>query len=62
MRKEKRAVHIILSSREVVARDLPHPTPLFNEKKQSCFTEEVEDPRTLRQPPGEGAFFLSKKK
>ena len=34
-----------LSSREVVARDLPHLMPLFNEKKQSCFTEEVEDPR-----------------
>ena len=34
-----------LSSREVVARDLPHPMSLFNEKKQSCFTEEVEDPR-----------------
>ena len=34
----------ILSSREVVARDLPHPTPLFNKEKQSCFTREVEGP------------------
>ena len=33
-----------LSSREVIARDLPHPMPLFNEKKQSCFTRDVEDP------------------
>ena len=42
MQKEKRAVNIILSSREVIARDLPHPTPLFNEEQH--FMREAEDP------------------
>ena len=34
-----------LSSREVVARDLPHPLLLGQEEKQPCFTRDVEDPR-----------------
>ena len=36
----------MLSSREVVARDLPHPTPLslLNRKQQPYFMREVEDP------------------
>jgi len=60
MRKEKRAVHIILSSREVVARDLPHPTilSLLNRKQQPYFMREAEDPGTLRAarctPPTSG--------
>jgi len=39
-----------LSSREVVARDLPHPTPLslLNRKQQPYFMREAEDPGTLR--------------
>ena len=39
-----------LSSREVVARDLPHPTilSLLNRKQQPYFMREAEDPRTLR--------------
>ena len=45
MQKENKAVTIILSSREVVARDLPHPMPLFNEEKQPCFMQKVEDPQ-----------------
>jgi len=44
MQKEKRAVNIILSSREVVARDLPHPMLLNKEDKQPCFMQEAEDP------------------
>ena len=48
MQKENKAVTIILSSREVVARDLPHPTPFIKEEKQPCFIRDVEDPRTLR--------------
>ena len=48
MQNEKRAVNIILSSREVVARDLPHPTMLFNEEQQPYFMREAEDPGTLR--------------
>ena len=44
MQKENRAVNIILSSREVVARDLPHPMPLFNKEKQPYFLREAEDP------------------
>ena len=49
-----------LSSREVVARDLPHPMPLFNEKKQSCFTEEMEDPRVLAGRANSGMTTLLK--
>jgi len=45
MQKENKAVTIILSSREVVARDLPHPMLLGQEEKQPCFTRDVEDPR-----------------
>ena len=39
-----------LSSREVVARDLPHPMPLslLNRKQQPYFMREAEDPGTLR--------------
>jgi len=48
MQKENKAVTIILSSREVVARDLPHPMPFIKEEKQPCFIRDVEDPRTLR--------------
>ena len=44
MQKEKRAVNIILSSREVVARDLPHPMLLNKEDKQLWFMQEAEDP------------------
>jgi len=44
-----------LSSREVVARDLPHPMPLFNEEKQPCFTRDVEDPR--QRPSGMTGLF-----
>ena len=38
-----------LSSREVVARDLPHPTmlSLLNRKQQPYFMREAEDPRVL---------------
>ena len=40
----------MLSSREVVARDLPHPMPLslLNRKQQPYFMREAEDPGTLR--------------
>ena len=36
----------MLSSREVVARDLPHPMPLslLNRKQQPYFMREAEDP------------------
>ena len=58
MKKENKAVTIILSSREVVARDLPHPTPLLNKDKQPYFMQKAEDPRTLRAarctPPTSG--------
>jgi len=37
----------MLSSREVVARDRPHPLLLGQEEKQPCFTRDVEDPRVL---------------
>jgi len=39
-----------LSSREVVARDLPHPMmlSLLNRKQQPYFMREAEDPGTLR--------------
>ena len=49
-----------LSSREVVARDLPHPMPLslLNRKQQPYFMREAEDPGTLRAarctPPTSG--------
>ena len=33
-----------LSSREVVARDLPHPMLLLNEEKQPYSIREAEDP------------------
>ena len=33
-----------LSSREVVARDLPHPMPLLNKEQQPYFMQEAEDP------------------
>ena len=53
MRKEnqlKSCGKKMLSSREVVARDLPHPTPLslLNRKQQPYFMREAEDPGTLR--------------
>ena len=45
-----------LSSREVVARDLPHPLLLGQEEKQPCFTRDVEDPR--QRPSGmTGPFY-----
>ena len=49
MRKENQlrsCYKIMLSSREVVARDLPHPMPLslLNRKQQPYFMREVEDP------------------
>jgi len=62
MKKENKAVTIILSSREVVARDLPHPTPLLNKDKQPYFMQKAEDPRTLRAarctPPTSGMTML----
>jgi len=50
MQKENKAVTIILSSREVVARDLPHLMllSLLNRKQQPYFMREAEDPGTLR--------------
>jgi len=41
---EKENTNNNLSSREVVARDLPHPMLLNKEEKQPCFTREAEDP------------------
>ena len=51
MQKEKQLKSCckkMLSSREVVARDLPHPMLLLNKEKPLCFTRKAEDPRTLR--------------
>jgi len=45
----------MLSSREVVARDLPHPMLLLNEEKQPCFMREAEDP--AQKPCGMTNFF-----
>ena len=47
-----------LSSREVVARDLPHPMPLFNEEQQPYFMKKVEDPR--QKPSGMTTNFNDK--
>ena len=55
-----------LSSREVVARDLPHPMPLslLNRKQQPYFMREAEDPGTLRAATPTGMtdlfYFLLK--
>ena len=46
-----------LSSREVVARDLPHPLLLGQEEKQPCFTRDVEDPR--QRPSGMTFVFYN---
>jgi len=48
-----------LSSREVVARDLPHPMmlSLLNRKQHPCFTRDVEDPR--QRPSGMTFVFYN---